>query len=270
MQLSLSSASLYHIGLRWVFRLAAEAGFDGVELVLGPETWLWGPERVSRFSREYGLPVVTVHQTLIPVRAASQSRMIDAAEVAVRLESQNVVLHPPAARTWDSAEAMTWLAALEFCLKRTEGTSTRLTLENPGRHCADEPRAVLGGLGDLGAFAAAHGMGVTLDTCHLGLEGLDLLGAYGVLHEQVANVHLSNLSQNRPRIRWSLARALLTEHRMPDDGCLPLDRFLSLVSTDGYDGSIACEVSPVWLRGWSRQGVRESLARFVRFVRQYE
>jgi len=269
-QLSLSSACLYHMRLGRVFRLAAGAGFEGIELVMGPEVWLRGPEYVRRLSGEHGLPVLSVHQSLLPVGPGSRltTRMVDAVEMAVALGSRHVVLHPPFVETWDHAEGQSWLEELETCLQRVTGTATRLTVENPGRHSRDGRPPVLGRIEDLCTFADAHDLGITLDTCHLGLEGLELEGAYETVQGHVANVHLSNLSAKRSRIRLPLVSALLAEHRMPDDGYLRLGRFLSLVSANGYHGPITCEVSPVWLKAWSRQGVRERLRHCVEFAHQ--
>jgi len=268
--ISLSTASLYHLPLRATFRLAAEAGFDRLELVMGPEVWLRGPTHVAGLVREFDLPVVTVHQTLLPraPRCGPGGRMADAAEAAVALAARHVVIHPPAASDWEQPKAQSWLRALESTRRALEGAGTRFALENWGIEENVKRELVLRPIAVLREFALQHDIDITYDTCHAGLEGWDLIHAYDVLRPRVANVHLSNLSAGKPLLDVLLARPLLAEHRLPDDGVLPLRRFVEHLALTEYRGPITCEISPVALRAWSRSGIARQLARCVAFVRK--
>jgi sugar phosphate isomerase/epimerase len=59
--IALSTGSLYTYGIARVFELAAEAGFDAIE-VLADQRWdSRQPEYLRRLIQEFGLPVVAIH-----------------------------------------------------------------------------------------------------------------------------------------------------------------------------------------------------------------
>ena len=76
LRLSFSTATLYHFPLRAAFALAHEAGFEGVELVLGPEVMLRGAAYVRQLSHEYSLAVLSVHPPMIPYPGQNKAARI--------------------------------------------------------------------------------------------------------------------------------------------------------------------------------------------------
>ncbi len=263
--ISISTASLYHVPLRTVFRLAAEAGFDGVELVTGPETWLLGARRVAALSREYRLPVFTVHQTLAPLIGGSAARRLgDAVATAAAVGGRHVVIHPPDVARHEEAEP--WLRALDAARDRGAADGVRLAIENSGFAPHEAGRHYLGELEDLVAFAEGRDLDVTLDTCHVAMRGLNLATSYAVMRPRLANIHLSNLSPNGPPLSFPYAGPLLTEHRVPEDGLLDLAPFVRRLAADGYQGPLTYEISPLALRFWSPTRLRQRLVSLVAFV----
>jgi sugar phosphate isomerase/epimerase len=266
--ISISTASLYHLPLRTVFRLAAEAGFDGVEVVPGPEIWVGGLRRVQALSREYRLPALTVHQTLAPLVGGSPARRLrEAVEAAIVLRGRHVVVHPPDVA--DHREPVEWLRALDEARSRGAAHGVRLALENSGYPPEQVGRHYLGELDELVAFAARRDLDLTLDTCHVAIRGLSLLPAYETLRPRLANIHLSNLSPHDPPLSFPYARPLLTEHRVPEDGVLNLAAFLGRLRADGYGGPLTYEISPLALRFWSAARLRRRLEGLVAFVRAH-
>jgi sugar phosphate isomerase/epimerase len=265
---SISTASLYHLPLHTVFRLAAEAGFDGVEVVPGPEIWLGGLGRVAALSREYHLPALTVHQTLAPLVGGSPARRLrEAVGAAIALGARHVVIHPPEAA--DHREPVGWLRALDGARPRAAAHGVRLALENSGYPPEQAGRHYLGEIDELVAFAERRDLDVTLDTCHVAIRGLSLLPAYEALRPRLANIHLSNLSPHDPPLSFPYARPLLTEHRVPEDGVLDLAAFLRRLRADGYGGPLTYEISPLALRFWSPTRLRRRLEGLVAFVRAH-
>lgn len=267
--ISLSTASLYHLPLGSVFALTAEAGFDGVELVTGPEVWLRGAERVARLAERRGQAVFTVHQTLLPwsPRGAGSARMLDAAETALALGARHVVVHAPATAGWTSPVGQRWMEALKSTRALLRGSTTRIALENWGIGPEVRRELVVRRAPVLREFALQHDLDLTFDTCHAGIERLDIIRAFDYLQPRVANVHLSNLSNRAPALDVLLARPLLSEHRMPEDGILPLGEFVSHLVDIGYRHPITYEISPISLRAWSPSELRRRLRECVAFVR---
>jgi len=61
---------------------------------------------------------------------------------------------------------------------------------------------------------------------------VDLLDAYAVFKDRIESIHLSDYDG-----RW--------QHLLPGMGYLPLEKLLTCVKEDGYDGTITLETCPV-------------------------
>ena len=59
--IALSTGSLYSYGIGRVFELAAEAGFDGIEILVDGRWDARQPAYLRRLSADYGLPIVALH-----------------------------------------------------------------------------------------------------------------------------------------------------------------------------------------------------------------
>jgi sugar phosphate isomerase/epimerase len=267
MRLSLSTACLYHLPPGRVLGLAAEAGFDGVELVLSNRVRLRGLGQVARMAREHGLEIFSVHQelmTLLPF-SGEERPMEGATRAALELECPRVVIHGPHTRTWDEPHARRWLHGLDTCQRWVEGTPVRLALENPGVYSGRDALNALAPLKAFVDFGRQRALAATLDTCHAGTANIDLLAACDALGERLVNVHLSDLAS--PRLLWDhhLTRTLFMHHQMPGDGTLPLAAMVRRLDQAGYQGPITMEISPFALKAWWGRGLRRQLGRLVAF-----
>lgn len=251
--------------LATTLRLAAEAGYDAVELVMCPEVWLGGPAWVRRLAERYGLAIPTVHQTLFPLSPSGggSARVIDATRAAVELGIPTVVFHTPAARRWDEPAAQRWLHAVHISQTLARGTGTRLALENAGV----SPKAGVSGvaqrIADLVACARRYDLDLTFDTCHAGIAGVDLLDAYAAMRERLVNVHYSDLSPLRLPWRPPLVDIVWAHHQLPGHGSLDLAPLVERLHDDGYGGSLTTEISFMALAFWSPREAARRLERLV-------
>ncbi|MEA3407233.1 MAG: sugar phosphate isomerase/epimerase [Chloroflexota bacterium] len=266
---SFSTACLYHLPLRTTFRLAAEAGFDGVELVMSPETWLRGPNHVAKIAQRYNLVVYSVHQTLLCTspRGGGAERIADAVDAALALGARCVVAHTPWAEDWSKPTAQRWLHTIEICQERLCGSGTRLSLENRGIYSADQ-RSLLQEMPALFDFVEGRDLAITLDTCHVGTQ--DLAAAYQLLKDRLVNLHLSDLCLSSRNPLSPLVRALFTRHQMPGQGGLPLDDLMRQLAADDFAGAVTVEVSPLALGMWPSAKMRKSLAKIVSYIRSFQ
>lgn len=268
--LSLSTACLPMYPLDAELRLAAEAGYEAIELVMCPEVWFWGTARVRRMAERYGLTIPTVHQSLFSFSPTGRgtARLIDATRAAVELGVPVVVFHAPAARRWDEPAAQCWLRTVNAAQELTVGTGTRLSLENPGAYHQSKVLGVVSRLSDLVACAYRHDLDLTFDTCHAGTAGIDLLEAYDAMRERLVNVHFSDL---RPlRLPWhpSWVDILWAHHQLPGDGLLDLAPLVARLRADQYQGSLTAEISFMALAFWSPREAMRRLGRLVSFQRE--
>jgi sugar phosphate isomerase/epimerase len=273
---ALSTGSLYTYGIARVFELAAQAGFDAIE-VLADHRWdSRQPAYIQRLSRETGLPVAAVHSPFIildtpgwpsdPIgrleRSAALARELGApvvvAHLPLRIRGISVAMLGSHGRSMLLPIPLTgerdYLDFLTNGLAQFEAEQgVQIGVENmPFRRIFG--RSVnIHYLNNLEALAALPHL--TLDTTHIGTWGQDLLEAYERLKPRVIHVHLSNFDGQ--------------EHQLPEDGHLPLGFLLRRLRQDGYRGAVTLEFNPETLQAKNEAQVLAHLRQAVHFCRQY-
>lgn len=268
MKVSLSTGSLYVYPLRTAFRLAREAGFEGVELAVGPEVVWRGGTRVRRLADECGVAIFSLHPPLfsMPGWGKYGTAMQKLIALAEQLGTPLIVVHPPNADEWTRPQSQAFLKALDLGQRALAGTPIRLALENPAPYARwqrllAEPAA-------LRAFAQAHDLPLVLDTAHAGALGHPLDQAYRHYDGRLVNVHLSDVAHTSPVPDVLGLHTQFSRHQIPGQGRLPLGDFVRRLVSDGYQGLVTLELSPVALRIWWPPAVREHLRQVVAWLRE--
>lgn len=222
-----STGSLHPFGLSRVFGWAAEAGFDGVEVMMDDRWDTHQPAYLDGLVGRHGIPILALHPPIYrgAWRLGAEETLVRSARLACRISCPLVVAHPPPPgrplRRW--AEGA--LAAA-----RDEGVT--VAVENMPANGAG-----FFGVRRGSCHLPEHLLGVgevTLDTSHVGASRVDLLAAQKVLAGQLRHVHLSD----------SNGVAGKDEHRLPGKGSLPLGPFLGALARDGYPGAVSLELKP--------------------------
>ncbi len=275
MQVSLSTASLYLYPLRKTFALARRAGFDGIELVIGPEVEWRGPQYIRRLSSEYGLPILTVHPPLfgLPgwrgINASIEPYFDKALAIARGVGAPVLVVHLPHARRLDDAVGKPFLDKLIPARRNLDGTGPKFALENSSAPVGRDKGFILRSLPELRRFADAYDLALTMDTAHLGTWNLDLVRSIDYFDGRLANVHLSDLHDVPGWVmkrRW--LHSYFRQHQLPGTGRLPLAAFVRELDARGYRGPVTYELSPWSLQIWSPSRVEQNLRRCAEFVRR--
>jgi sugar phosphate isomerase/epimerase len=269
LRVSLSTASLYPYPLRHIFALAKDIGFEGLELALSPEVFIRGNDYVRRLSREFGLPILTLHPPMIPLRRWKEHHRLlpQMIPLARYLDCQSIVIHAPKALNLTSGLGQQYSQAVEACVKELSRSSPKLSLENQAIFRASDRRYILSDPTDLRRFADRYDLLLTLDTAHAASFPYDLLEAYEVFGSRLGNIHLSDFRSGLSIPPWFNMHSYFKHHQLPDDGELPLLQLLHRLKADSYGGLITLEISPVALRAWSPRRARENLSRCLDFVR---
>ncbi len=265
--LSFSTGTLYHFPLDTTFRLVRQAGFDGVELVLGPEVIVRGAGHVRRLSRKYALPVLSVHPPIVPYPGQGHpARLLpQLIPLAEQVDCDLIVLHTPKTESVDDPRWQEFVAAV---LRERAGTGIRVSLENGGIFRDGDKRYVLHDSHRLRAFADRHDLPLTFDTSHAGTGDRDLIESYEAVCGRVVNVHLSDLAHHPLFPDWPPLYTFFRHHQLPGEGILPLAEFVRVLVASDYSGPLTLEVSPVALKAWSPSRVREGLAKVIASVRR--
>lgn len=271
--IALSTGSLYTYGIARVFELAAEAGFEAMEILVDDRWDSRQPEYLLRLAQQWDLPIVAVHNPFVPgVPGWPQDelgRLGETAALARALGAAVVVTHLPlrvvGARI-DFYGARRGSLLLPIFPRRTHDYQEFLRAGVDGFEAAEGvlvgvenmPALRLLGRGwniyalnDLEVLAGMRHL--TLDTTHLGTWGLDILATYERLRTRVVHVHLSDFDGR--------------EHRLPESGHLPLAQLLRRLAQDGYGGAVSLEVGPEVLEAGDERQVRAHLRHAVAFCR---
>jgi len=263
MRFAFSTGSLYTYGLDRVFALAAEAGFDGIEVLVDPRFDTRQPAYLRRLVERYNLPILSVHAPFRPRQLTAWPRnqpesIAATIEVAKAVEAEVVIIHLP---YWNERAYLHWLRNELEAWQRVP-SNPMIAVENmPLKWVRWWPFAPLemwrlNQLEDWGSFP--H---LTLDTTHLGTKGLDLLAIYERVRERVGHVHLSNARREGRRVQ---------EHRRLEDGFLPLDTLIHRLAQDGYEGIATVELHPDALEAEDEQKVLFHMKQQVAFCRQHD
>lgn len=236
----LSTGSLFHLPLPHIARIARAAGFQGLDLVMGSPKICPGPELDAAHAL---CPVHVIHA---PFRNWSAwGGHMDAWRAAVALAGRlrcqangravHVTLHPPAGTLRDAIQTRWFARAVGLPRLLGAEPGVELSLENL-------PWAVgaLFGRDNLAALVdqcREKELGLTLDCCHLGVSGRDILADLERIPAGlVRHVHCSDASG-------------YVEHLPPGAGELPVGPFLARLGSlcAGHAPTVSLELDPAHL-----------------------
>ena len=273
--ITLSTGSLHTYGISRVFELAAGAGFEAIEILIDHRWDSRQPAYLRRLSLESGLPIVAVHSPFMPSVPGWPSdpleRLRQSAAVARELGVGVVVTHLPL-RVHGVRIEFFGLSKRPIILPiplPVSGDYRRFLLNGLARFESEEgvrigvenmpAKRILGrrveiySLNTLDALASLHHL--TLDITHLGTWQLDPVEVWERLKARIVHVHLSNFDGE--------------EHRLPQDGHLPIAEFLQRLKRDGYEGAVSVELNPDVLQAEDEGQVRVHLQSAVAFCREH-
>jgi sugar phosphate isomerase/epimerase len=273
--IAFSTGSLHTYGVSRVFELAAEAGFEAIEILIDHRWDTRQPAYLNRLSHGSGLPIIAVHSPFVPYVPGWPSdplgRLRESAALARELGAAIVVAHLPlrvhavrieffglSKRPTNlplpipvSGEYRRFL--LNGLAQFEDEEGVRVGVENMPAKRALGRRVEIHSLNTLDALDSLPHL--TLDTTHLATWGLDPLEVYGRLSARVVHIHLSSFDGE--------------EHKLPHDGHLLLGEFLAQLKRDGYDGAVSVELRPDVLQADDEEQVRVHMRRAFTFCRDH-
>jgi sugar phosphate isomerase/epimerase len=224
-----SSAAFFARPLSWTFRLAAECGYRGMEVMVTKDPESQDPQRIRALAAEFGLTVDALHAPCLlltrKVWGTDPIGKIDrSVEAAADAGIPVVVVHPP--YRWQGAFRR-WL--VDELPHVEERTGVVVAVENmfPVRLAGRD--VTLHANQDLEALAGMHH--VVLDTSHAAVAKHDPIDVRRLFGERLRHVHLSDNAGKG----WD-------SHLPPGDGVLDIDGFLEDLARSEYDGAVSLEV----------------------------
>ncbi|MDP8927113.1 MAG: sugar phosphate isomerase/epimerase [Actinomycetota bacterium] len=224
-----STGPLFARPLDWAMGVIAEAGYDGVELMVTQDPATQQAARVEVAARREGMPVPVVHGPfLLLTRRVLGTNFIEKSrrslELATEVGADLLIVHPP--YRWQ-ARSHDWLA--EEAGEEADALGTHIGVENLF------PVPVLGRPVRFHRYTRPEHLdgfsNLVLDTSHFGVAGVDIVSAWDRLGGHAAHLHVSD---NRGQGRDS--------HAPLGHGILPIASFLTAVGRSSYSGAITLEL----------------------------
>src|SRR4026209_1815957 len=224
-----SSAAFFARPLSWTFRLAAESGYQGVEVMVTKDPESQHPRRIRALAEGFGLTVGALHAPCLlltrKVWGTDPIEKIDrSVEAAADAEIPVVVVHPP--YRWQRAFRR-WL--IEDLPSLEERTGIAVAVENmfpvrlAGRDVTFHSNQDLEQL-----EGPPH---LVLDTSHAAVAKHDLIEVRQLFGERLRHVHLSDNAGKG----WD-------SHLPPGGGGLALAWSAPDLAGSGLEGTVSLEV----------------------------
>ncbi len=251
-KVALSTASVYPQGCADAFALAAELGYDGVEVMVWTDAVSQNPAALYRLADYHDIPILAIHAPTLLVTQRVWGRepwtkLEMSCEMAREVGATTVVVHPPF--RWQREYAA---AFVEGVAALSERSGVTLAVENmyPWRARQREMLAYSPGWDPVDLPYPS----VTLDLSHAATAGQDGLELAQVLGDRLAHLHLADGSGSAK-----------DEHLIPGRGGQPCDAVLGLLAERSWSGTVVVEVNT--RRAKTREERQSDLAEALAFAR---
>jgi sugar phosphate isomerase/epimerase len=230
----LSTASVWPLRAGSAFELAADLGYDGVEVMVWVDPLSQDVAELRRWSQRTGVPVLSVHSPslLITQRVWSPDpviRLRRSVDAAVELGARTVVVHPPfrwQRRYGDGFAAL--VAELEAESGIDIAVENMFKVRPPGGKRDARVSAFRPSI-DPTEVGYAH---YTLDLSHSAAAGMDALALAERMGSGLTHVHLAD-GTGLPK----------DEHLVPGRGHQPCAQLLDKLAVGAFTGQVVLEVN---------------------------
>lgn len=234
MLISISSGTLFTFPLRRIFEIAAEIGFDGVELIINQDFQKVNSRKlVSELAAI--IPIHSIHAPFMPLDGWGGP--VDSLKMSVEIAADCGVplvnFHPA---SWMGFEAgfWRWMYRIRDYQKEVGRENVTVTMENMpwvGRFKMNP--YILSNTGALIEFIQERNLDLTFDCTHMGSGKANFINDFYQCYNtgKIKNIHFSDYGHGR-------------EHLIPGHGVLPLTRFLNHLRNTEYDYTLTLELSP--------------------------
>ena len=216
--------------LERAFEIAADLGYDGLEVMIWSDRVSQQPDRVRDLKHKYGVDILSVHAPCLLLTqrvwgSEPWAKLRRSAEAAALLGAPTIVLHPPF--VWQRRYARDFAAGIK---KITDDTGIMIAVENMF------PMRVRGRV----VTTYAPGWDVvqqghdnyTLDLSHTSVSQSDALQMAKDMGDNLRHIHIADGTGRSG-----------DEHLIPGRGDQPCAEVLQYVAGGDFSGSVIVEVS---------------------------
>ena len=245
---ALSTASVYPEGAATAFELAADLGYDGVEIMVWTDPVSQNPRALRALADHHGVDSVSIHAPtlLLTQRVLSSTawgKIDRSIELAQEVGAPTVVLHPPF--RWQKEYARTFADGVA---EREHDTGIVLAVENMFPWAA-RGRQVQAYLPHWDPVPQPYDH-VTIDLSHTATARSDAMQMVRDLEGRLAHIHLAD----------GHLTTLKDDHLVPGRGSQPCAEVLEHIAAHDFAGVVVLEVGTRRRPKDREDDLRESLA----------
>ncbi|WP_163544180.1 sugar phosphate isomerase/epimerase family protein [Occultella kanbiaonis] len=254
-RVTLSNISVYPRKAPFAFEIAAELGYDGLEIMVLPDTTTKDARALNRLAADHGQPVTSIHAPSLVLSQGIWGRLPGpklerSVDLALEVGAEVVVVHPPF--RWQRRYSRGFV---DHVRALSEATGVVVAVENmyPWRNRKREMvRAYLPGW-DPTEHDYDH---VTLDLSHAAVARQDSRALARQFGPRLRHIHLADGTAS-----------MMDEHLVPGRGTQPARELLSDLVGSGWSGDVCVEIST--RRANSAAERYEDVAASLKFARTY-
>ncbi|WP_051973178.1 sugar phosphate isomerase/epimerase [Cryobacterium sp. MLB-32] len=258
-RIGMSTTCVYPLATEHAFRLAKEAGFDGIEVMVTRDEGTQDAASLLQLSRRYSLPILSIHAPVLLLTHFVWGRdphvkLERSAQLARDVGASTVVVHPPF--RWQAGYAENFL---DLVRDISTETGVDIAVENmfPWSFAGKGFKAYSPSWDTTTMDCDA----VTLDFSHCALSGYDSLEMATALGSRLRHVHLCDGSGSLEDGR------VYDEHLLPGQGNEPVAEVLTMLATARWTGAIVAEVNT--RKAKTEQERRDLLRETLAFARRH-
>ncbi|MBI9113815.1 sugar phosphate isomerase/epimerase family protein [Sanguibacter suaedae] len=253
-KVTLSSASVYPRKVTYAFELAAELGYDGLEVMVWSDQTTQDDNALAHLAADHGVEIRSVHA---PTLLVSQNvwggkpgpKLAKAVDMAHSVGASTVVVHPPF--SWQRKYARTFVDQVRE-LSAESGLTIAVENMYPWRSKRRDYGAYLPGWDPTEHAYDA----VTLDLSHAATARQDSLEMAKAFGDRLRHVHLADGSGSGK-----------DEHLVPGRGNQPAAKLLCHLQETGWSGDVVVEIGTRKARTAAER--REDVEASLTFARTY-
>lgn len=229
----MSTSCIYPLGVESSFRLAKEAGYDGIEIMVTNDRATQRPESLLALSKKYDLPILSIHAPVLFltqfVWGSTQQKLERSAELAAQVGASTVVVHPPF--RWQGRYAKRFLDVVRTT---TATYGVEIAVENMFTWKVLGRTMKIYAPGWDPTLMDADAM--TLDFSHASLSGKDSLAFAMEMGSRLRHIHLCDGAGSVDEGK------VFDSHLLPGTGTEPVAEVLAFLGSNNWSGSIVAEV----------------------------
>ena len=244
-------------------QIAKNAGFDGIELLISRANCDLKIQHIRELSDKYDVPVLSFHSPFMICNGwgGFWNRIRLSLIMTMKLGIPLMNFHPPVGHIPRHRLNDELSEYVEFYKGMIKDSDIILTIENlPTRRSLGTMLInryfplFINNMYQIADFAAKSDIHVTFDTTHVGTTGVNLLQAYSVFKDRIANIHLSDHYGR-------------SQHLLPGTGNLPLKQLLNKVADDGYNGIVTLETCPEAMEYKDRSKAAQNAEAALKYIK---